>query len=66
MNQSFYFIRCNSCEDYNWLMESSEEKIISELENLYSTLGQFDNLSEATIQHALSSSDSQVFYHYFF
>lgn len=41
-------------------MESYEEKFVSELENLYSALGQFHNLSENIIQHALSSSDSKV------
>lgn len=43
-------------------MDSYEEKIVPELENLYSTLGQFHNLSENIIQHALSSSDSKVNY----
>jgi len=41
-------------------MTSHEEKIVSELENLYLTLGQFHSLSETVIQHALSSSDSKV------
>lgn len=41
-------------------MESQEKKIVSELENLYLTLGQFHDLSETIIQHALSSSNSKV------
>lgn len=41
-------------------MESYEEKIVTELENLYSTLGEFHNLSETIIKHALSSSDTKV------
>jgi len=49
-----------ACESYNWLMESHEKKIESELNNLYSSLGQFHNLSETIIQHALSSSDCKV------
>lgn len=56
----FYFHRINSCEDYNWLMESQERKIVSELDKFYSTLGQFDDLSITAIQHALSSSDIKV------
>lgn len=56
----FIFSRINSCEHNIWLMESTEVKIVSELENLYSTLGQFHNLSETVLQHALSSSDSKV------
>jgi len=56
----------NACENYNWLMESHGKKIESELNNLYSTLGQFHNLSETIIQHALSSSDCKVIicFHY--
>jgi len=49
-----------ACESYNWLMESHEKKIELELNNLYSTLGQFHHLSETIIQHALSSSDCKV------
>lgn len=41
-------------------MEYHEDKIVSELETLYSALGQFQNLSETIIQHALSSSDFKV------
>lgn len=41
-------------------MEYHESKIVSELENLYLALGQFQNLSETIIQHALSSSDFKV------
>jgi len=40
-------------------MKSQEENIVSELEHLYLTLGQFYNLSDAVMQHALSS-DSKV------
>lgn len=50
----------NSCESYDWLTKSHEEKIVSGLENLYLSLGKFHNLSETVIQHALSSSDSKV------
>lgn len=60
MYNLFNFVRINSCEHSTWLMESTEEKIVSELENLYSALGQFHNLSETILQHALSSSDSKV------
>jgi len=61
----YYFSRIKACENYNWLIESHEKKIESELNNLYSTLGQFHNLSETIIQHALSSSDCKVkFFHY--
>lgn len=60
-----YFSRMKECESYNWLMESHGKKIESELNNLYSTLGQFHNLSETIIQHALTSSDCKViFFHY--
>lgn len=41
-------------------MEYHENKIVSELENLYLALGQFQNLSETIIQHALSTSDFKV------
>jgi len=41
-------------------MESHNEKIISELNNLCSTLGEFHELSETILQHALSSYDSKV------
>lgn len=41
-------------------MESHEIKIVSELDNLYSALGLFHNLSETVIQHALSLSDIKV------
>lgn len=50
----------NACESYSWLMESHGKKIELELNNLYSALGQFHNLSETIIQHALSSSDYTV------
>lgn len=52
----------NANESYNWLMESHGKKFESELNNLYSTLGQFHNLSGTIIQHALSSSDCKVNY----
>ncbi|XP_060866553.1 protein MMS22-like [Metopolophium dirhodum] len=57
--------RMKACESYNWLMESHEKKIELELNNLYSTLGQFHHLSETIIQHALSSSDckNNIYYH---
>ncbi|XP_022169090.1 protein MMS22-like isoform X2 [Myzus persicae] len=57
--------RMKECESYNWLMESHGKKIESELNNLYSTLGQFHNLSETIIQHALTSSDckNNIYYH---
>ncbi|XP_025201736.1 protein MMS22-like [Melanaphis sacchari] len=57
--------RMNACESYNWLMESHGKKIELELNNLYSALGQFHNLSETIIQHALSSSDctNNIYYH---
>lgn len=54
------YLSMNSCEDHNWLMESLEEKIVSELENLCTALGQFHNLSDTVIQHSLSSSDYKV------
>lgn len=41
-------------------MESHGKKIELELNNLYSALGQFHNLSETIIQHALLSSDYTV------
>lgn len=41
-------------------MESLEEKIVSELEHLCTALGQFHNLSDTIIQHALTSSDYKV------
>lgn len=41
-------------------MESLEEQIVSELDNLYLTLGEFHDLSDTILQHALSSSDIKV------
>ncbi|XP_025409386.1 protein MMS22-like, partial [Sipha flava] len=70
MSEFLLFLRdsikiINSCEDHNWLMESLEKKIVSELENLCTALGQFHNLSDTIIQHALSSSDykNNIYYH---
>lgn len=56
----FIIFRINSCESFKWLVELQEEKIVSELNHLHLTLGQFHNLSETILQHALSSSDSKV------
>lgn len=50
----------NSHKDHSWLMETLEEKIVFQLENLCTALGQFHNLSDTIIQHALSSSDYKV------
>lgn len=50
----------NLCEDYKWLVESLDGKIVTELENLSLTLGPFYDLSETVLQHALSSSTCKV------
>lgn len=57
--------RMNACESYSWLMESHGKNIELELNNLYLALGQFHNLPETIIQHALSSSDytNNIYYH---
>lgn len=47
-------------------MESLEGQIVSELDNLYLTLGEFHDLSDTILQHALSSSDVKVNFSYYF
>ncbi|XP_050425464.1 protein MMS22-like [Adelges cooleyi] len=59
------FKKANCNDNYSWLLESYEDKIVLELENLCSSLGLFNNLSETVIQHALASSESKnnIYYH---